>query len=202
VNLKFNGQLGPAQLLGTLMAQRLAARGAPLPELLIPVPLHAARLQRRGYNQALELGRVLAGQLSLQLAPTGARRLRPTREQTALSAAERRRNVRGAFAVSTAVRGRHVALLDDVITTGNTVAELARAARKAGAARVEVWAVARALGQAPLREVFLSVTDAVCGRENRSQSGWPSRTTETRWRGPAAKSGRTRRAHRPHRAPV
>ena len=62
----------------------------------------------------------------------------------ALHAAERRRNVRGAFAISNAVRGRHVALLDDVITTGATIAELARTARRAGAARIEAWAVARA----------------------------------------------------------
>jgi ComF family protein len=126
------------------MAQRLARRAEPLPELLLPVPLHAARLRHRGYNQAVEIGRVVADRLGIGLAPAGARRLRPTREQTALSAAERRRNIRGAFTVDAAVRGRHIALLDDVITTGTTLAELARAARRAGASRIEAWAVARA----------------------------------------------------------
>jgi len=145
VDLKFHGRLAPAHVLGGLMAQRLAQRPEPLPDLLIPVPLSPGRLRRRGYNQALELGRVLARTLSLEFAPHAARRVRATAEQTRLDAAGRRRNVRGAFAVqASVVRGRHVALLDDVVTTGATMAELARAAGTAGAARVEAWAAARA----------------------------------------------------------
>jgi len=143
VGLKFRGTLAPAHVLGRLMAERLARRAEPLPEVLIPVPLHAARLRRRGYNQALEFGRELSRRLSLPLAPRAAARTRPTREQTDLTAAERRRNLRGAFSVGDAVRGKHIALLDDVITTGATLGELARAARKAGARRIEAWAVAR-----------------------------------------------------------
>jgi ComF family protein len=145
VELKFHGRLAPAHLLGGLMAQRLARRPEPLPELLIPVPLAPGRLRRRGYNQALELARPLARVLSLPLAPAIARRVRATREQTRLDAVGRRLNVLGAFAVDArAVRGRHVALLDDVVTTGATMAELARAVREAGAVRIEAWAVARA----------------------------------------------------------
>lgn len=145
VGLKFHGRLAPAHVLGGLMARRLAGRAEPLPELLVPVPLADARLRRRGYNQALELGRELARALSLRLAPQAARRVRATQEQTRLDAAARRRNVRGAFAVDpAALRGRHVALLDDVVTTGATMAELARVVRAAGAARVEAWAAARA----------------------------------------------------------
>jgi ComF family protein len=144
VELKFRGRLAPAHVLGRLMADRLAARPQPLPELLIPVPLHARRLRRRGYNQTLELARELARRLSLHLAPQAARRILATGEQTRLDAAARRRNVRGAFVVDSAVvRGRRVALLDDVITTGATAADLARATRAAGAAGVEVWAAAR-----------------------------------------------------------
>jgi ComF family protein len=143
VELKFHGRLAPAHVLGAAMAARLALRPQPLPELLVPVPLHAGRLRRRGYNQALEVARQIARRLEIPLVPEAARRLRSTGEQTRLDAAGRRRNVRGAFAVAATVRGRHVALLDDVITTGATVAELARAARAAGARRVEVWAVAR-----------------------------------------------------------
>jgi ComF family protein len=146
VDLKFHGRLAPAHVLGGLMARRLARRPEPLPELLIPVPLSPGRLRRRGYNQALELGRELARLLSLPLAPSAARRVRATLEQTRLDAPARRRNVRGAFAVAAAaVAGRHVALLDDVVTTGATMAELARATRAAGAARIEAWAAARAL---------------------------------------------------------
>jgi ComF family protein len=146
IDLKFHGRLTPAHILGRLMGERLARRAEPLPELLIPVPLATARLRQRGYNQALQLGRALSGRLALRLVPAAARRTRETGEQTRLDAAARRRNVRDAFAVDAAiVRGRHVALLDDVVTTGATMAELARAARAAGAARVEGWAVARVL---------------------------------------------------------
>lgn len=144
VDLKFHARLAPAHVLGGLMAERLARRPEPLPDLLVPVPLSTARLRRRGYNQALELGRELARRVSLPMASRAARRIRATAEQTRLDAPGRRRNVRGAFAVdAAAVRGRHVALLDDVITTGATVAELAGAMREAGAAYVEAWAAAR-----------------------------------------------------------
>lgn len=144
VDLKFHGRLAPAHVLGRLMAERLAHRPEPLPDLLVPVPLSTARLRRRGYNQALELGRQLARTLSLPLTPRAAHRTRATAEQSRLDAAGRRRNVRGAFSVdAAAVRGRHVALLDDVITTGATIAELARSVREAGAGRVEAWAAAR-----------------------------------------------------------
>lgn len=144
IELKFRGRLAPAHVVGALMAARLAARPCPMPEVLIPMPLHAGRLRRRGYNQAVELGRPLARRLSLRFEPAAARRVRATHEQSRLDGAARRRNVRNAFALDPArVEGRHVALLDDVITTGATVAELARAARAAGAARIEVWAAAR-----------------------------------------------------------
>ena len=144
IGLKFHAQFAPGHVLGVLMAGHLARRSEPMPELLIPVPLHPSRLRLRGYNQALELSREISLRLSIPLAPRAARRVRATREQTRLTAAERRRNLRGVFEVSPAVRGRHIALLDDVITTGATAGELARVARAAGASRIEVWAAARA----------------------------------------------------------
>ena len=145
VGLKFHGRLASAHVLGALMAERLARRPQPLPDVLVPVPLHPARLRRRGYNQAAELAREVGRRLAIPVEPTLARRVRPTGEQTRLDAAARRRNVRGAFLVEDRIAGRHVAVLDDVITTGATAAELAGAARAAGAAQVEVWAAARAL---------------------------------------------------------
>lgn len=144
VGLKFHARFASAHILGRLMAEALARRPSPLPEILIPVPLHGERLIRRGYNQALEAARELERRLPLTLAPALASRRRATGEQTRLHAAARRRNVRGAFAVSEAVRGRHVAILDDVITTGATMAELAAEVRRQGAARIEAWAIARA----------------------------------------------------------
>lgn len=144
VELKFHGRLAGAAVVGRLMAERLARRALPLPQLLVPMPLHRQRLRSRGYNQAQELGREIGRVLSVPLGPSAARRVRATQEQTRLDGTARRRNVRGAFTVEAAqVRGRHVALLDDVITTGATAAELARATLAAGAARVEVWAAAR-----------------------------------------------------------
>ena len=143
-DLKYHARFRSGRWLGQEMAQALRRRAEPLPQLLLPVPLHNARLRGRGYNQALELARTLGRELRIEVAARGARRLRPTEDQIGKSAVERRRNVKGAFTVDEAlVRGRHLALIDDVMTTGSTLAELARVCRKAGAARIEVWTAAR-----------------------------------------------------------
>lgn len=143
---KFHRRLHQARALGELLGMALAARPRPqpVPELLVPVPLHARRLAERGYNQALEIARPVAERLGLVLAPSLARRVVATAAQTGLSRAARRRNLRGAF-VAGGCAGRRVAIVDDVITTGSTAAALLRALRRAGAAQVEVWAVARRL---------------------------------------------------------
>jgi ComF family protein len=142
--MKFRGRLAPARLLGALLAEALAGRAEPLPEVLIPVPLHPSRLRERGYNQALEIARALARHCPLPVAPRLLIRQRPTRPQSELSGRERRRNLRGAFVPLPGVRlPDHVALLDDVITTGTTLAELAKVLKGQGVRRVEAWAVAR-----------------------------------------------------------
>lgn len=144
--LKFQGQLAAAEPLGRLLAAHVAAGGALRPQIVLPVPLHPQRLRTRGFNQSLEIARRVGRELGLPVARGGARRVRPTAPQSGLaSRAQRRRNVRGAFvAGAQAGRWRHVAILDDVLTTGATVSELARVLRRAGVKRVEVWAVARA----------------------------------------------------------
>ncbi|MBI2383062.1 MAG: ComF family protein [Gammaproteobacteria bacterium] len=141
--LKYEARFHFGRMLGRLMAQRLAARPEPLPELLIPVPLHRRRLARRGYNQALLLARELAAVLALRVEAGAARRCRATADQIGQSRRERRHNMQGAFVVERPLAGLHVALLDDVMTTGATLGELARACRAAGAARVEAWVAAR-----------------------------------------------------------
>ncbi len=141
---KFAGRLGHARLLGELLAGHLETSGVPRPEMLLPVPLHPRRLRTRGYNQALELARPVARRLGVPLRARAGWRLRDTAAQSGLDAKARRRNVRGAFAVDGAVAGRRVAVIDDVVTTGHTVRELARALVAAGAERVEVWCLARA----------------------------------------------------------
>ena len=142
---KFHGDLAA----GALVAGRLARALAPVsrPQALVPVPLHRQRLRERGYDQALELARPLARSLGLPLLADGLRRERATAAQSALDAKARRRNVRGAFAVSPRTTWpAHVALVDDVMTTGATLGECARVLRAAGVARVDVWVAARVAG--------------------------------------------------------
>jgi ComF family protein len=112
---------------------------------VIPVPLAPRRESERGYNQAALLAERLAKALDVPLRPRWLARVRPTKPQTELTAAERRTNVREAFRGSPRVWGRHALLVDDILTTGATAAECARALRRAGARRVGVVAVARVL---------------------------------------------------------
>lgn len=147
--LKYGNQIAIARILGTLLAHRLLEQGLPQVDAIVPVPLHPAREARRGYNQAREIARYAAEALGLPLQDGIARRIRETEEQAALPAIVRAANVRGAFEVYTRAPPRRVAIVDDVLTTGATAAALAHAFRRAGCRRVEVWAVARAVGGAP-----------------------------------------------------
>ena len=115
-------------------------------DLIVPVPLHSFRLWRRRYNQAAELARALARQTAKPVALSALTRSRPTRSQGEMASAKaRRRNVLGAFRVNqpAQVSGRRILLVDDVLTTGATVEACARALKRAGAARVQVLALAR-----------------------------------------------------------
>lgn len=141
--LKYAAAFMPARLLGQLFAEALSARGVAFPDLVLPVPLHPQRLRRRGYNQSVELARPLKAALGLRIEPGYARRIRATTDQIGMGAAARRRNVAKAFAIDARVRGLRIALLDDVMTTGATQAELARCCLRAGALQVEAWAIAR-----------------------------------------------------------
>jgi ComF family protein len=145
---KFHADLAAGRVLSALMIEHAATDAPARPELLIPVPLHAARLRERGYNQALELARPLARAFAIPLRADLLLRTRATPPQTGLDAKTRRRNLRGAFAIAAgASLPGHVALVDDVMTTGATLRECARVLRRAGVARVDVWALARAPGR-------------------------------------------------------
>ena len=142
--LKFHRDLAAGRLLSQLMLARLA--GCERPQALLPVPLHAARLRQRGYDQALELARPIARALALPLRTDLLRRVRATAPQSELGAAARERNLRGAFAVrDVAGLPAHVALLDDVFTTGATLHAAAEALHRAGVARIDAWVCARVL---------------------------------------------------------
>jgi ComF family protein len=139
---KFHHDLAAGRLLAQLLTE--ACADAPRPQALVPVPLHRARLRRRGYDQALELAKPLARALDLPLQSRLLQRVRPTVPQSELSAAARRRNLRDAFAVDVvAALPAHVVLVDDVMTTGATLHAAARALRRAGVARVDAWVCAR-----------------------------------------------------------
>jgi ComF family protein len=115
------------------------------PDLILAVPLHATRCWRRGYNQSDLLARPLARWLGCAYRPAALRRVRKTTLQQRLSASARRRNLQRAFACTVPVAGRHIALVDDVVTTGSTVSEIAALLRRQGAASVQIWCVCRTL---------------------------------------------------------
>ena len=142
--IKFSQRLAYAELFARLMYQQVARLQIDLPECLIPVPLHRKRLFSRGYNQAVEIAKPLARCLGIPLLHDAAVRARDTLPQASLAAKARRANVRRAFLLKQPVRYRHVALIDDVMTTGHTASELAVLFRSAGVERVDVWAAARA----------------------------------------------------------
>jgi ComF family protein len=143
--LKYGGALAPARVLGVLLADYLRTyHEGPWPECFIPVPLHALRYRSRGYNQVIELGRYLEQALGIHMRTDLVSRIRHTPEQAGLPRRARRKNLRRAFAATDVVLPRHIAVLDDVITTGSTVNELANTLKNSGAEHIEVWGLARA----------------------------------------------------------
>jgi ComF family protein len=143
--LKFHGDLQLARLLGSLMAERVVQSAEALPEVIVPVPLHPRRLRRRGYNQALELARPIARRLAVPLEWHQVMRVRATDPQTEVPAPLRSRNVKDAFAVTPGFCARRVAIVDDVMTTGHTINELAKALCRAGATEISAWVCTRAV---------------------------------------------------------
>jgi len=149
--LKFGARLPIASLLADLMLERIHSvhqskickNEMPLPDLLIPMPLHRTRLAERGFNQAVEISRHLANHLHRPLMTGAVWRHRDTLPQSELPLPKRRANVRGAFKSHTDFTGRYIAVVDDVMTSGSTLDELARVLKRAGARRVENWIVAR-----------------------------------------------------------
>jgi ComF family protein len=148
--LKYSGVIANARVLGELLAKAVRNRGEPLPKLLVPVPLHPARLRERGFNQAQAIARYAGRSLGVAHARRLVRRVHDTPSQTGLGRSERRENLRGAFAMAGAgaqrrlVSAGHVALVDDVVTTGSTLQELQGLLLASGVARVDLWSAARA----------------------------------------------------------
>lgn len=147
---KFNAQLMYAPLFAGLWLDYLRrqpeqcdAQGE-LPEALLPMPLHPARLRQRGFNQSLMLAASLSKALQIPLNTQHCQRIRDTPHQTGKTARQRRHNIKGAFQFVNTAHYRHLAIVDDVVTTGSSVSELARQLKRGGVQRVDVWSLARA----------------------------------------------------------
>ena len=145
--LKFRGELALAPMLAAELAAQINAApdSGRRVDLVVPVPLHSVRLRVRGYNQSMEIARAIAAPLLAPVAADVCERLRDTPAQVELPWKERRQNVRGAFSCRRALDGKVIAVVDDVMTTGATLNELAAILKKFGAARVVNWVIARTL---------------------------------------------------------
>lgn len=139
LSYKFGGGLHVGRILQG-MAESAFERGAEtLPDMIVPVPLHPRRLQWRGYNQSIELARRLSREHSIPLMPKALVRTRNTVPQTRVAAGERHRNIKNAFeAIPKRIRGKSILLVDDVLTTGATLAECAKTLRRAGSSTIDV----------------------------------------------------------------
>ena len=138
---KYRGDLTLAPLLAALLAREVAADI----DAIVTMPLAAARLRERGFNQAHELARCVGRALSRPVLGRACRKVTDTAPQAALAWTERARNVRGAFVCDVELTGKRVAIVDDVMTTGATLNELARNLKRAGAGQVRGWVLARTL---------------------------------------------------------
>lgn len=145
-SLKFNANLSLASMLAEALAgavHKAEADGVLRPDLVVALPLAKGRLAERGFNQSALLAGAVARRLGLEYSTHGLLKVRETVPQAGLSRAARLKNVRGAFAGDPALAGRHVALVDDVMTTGATLSEAAKTLKKCGALGVSAWVVAR-----------------------------------------------------------
>ncbi|HTD06068.1 phosphoribosyltransferase family protein [Undibacterium sp.] len=150
LNLKFGHQLALAPVFSLMLRDAiLEQRSIPLPDMLAMVPLGKRRLAERGFNQALEIAKPLAGHLGIPLMPQLLNRGRETAQQSGLHPDDRHKNVRHAFMLAPdaldSVKGRHIGIVDDVMTTGTTLNEIAGMLKRFGAAKVSNYVFARTL---------------------------------------------------------
>lgn len=143
--LKYGHKLHIARSLGEAFADHILESGADLPDRLIPVPLHRSRMRERGFNQSLEIARTIARILQVPVDHRSILRSRPTAPQSDLPYDKRRSNVRGTFSVDRSIPSAYVAVVDDVMTTGSTVNEVARCLRQSKVKDLAIWSLARAI---------------------------------------------------------
>ena len=144
LDLKFRSALHVADLLGSLLAAHLQHENLGSFDLIVPVPLHLIRLQERGYNQSLEIGKRISRSLDVPIHTDRLLKIRHSPPQETLNLGERKNAVKGVFTVTASFAGTRVLLVDDVITTGSTLKECAQLLLQAGASRVTVAVAAQA----------------------------------------------------------
>lgn len=140
--LKFGEQLQHTRLLGQLLVSRITQHYTELPQLIIPVPLHKQRLQQRGFNQALEIAKEVSNAIHIPIAADAIWRHKATQPQAQCTASQRERNIKNAFRLHQSINAHRIILLDDVITTGNTVRECSRCLKQANIEHIDCWSVA------------------------------------------------------------
>jgi ComF family protein len=140
-SLKYQGNLAMAAVLGELFNTLVDT--VSLPDFIVPMPLHPSRLRERGFNQAMEIARSVSRCCGAALLPEACKRIKNTPSQTGLPWKEREKNIKNAFTCEASFVGKHIVILDDVLTTGATLNELAKVIRQHGAIEVTGWIIAR-----------------------------------------------------------
>lgn len=137
---KYNNAIYLSQTFGSLLAEEMLHSEI---DTIIPMPLHPSRLQERGFNQSLEMAKVIAKQTAIPLDATSCRKTKNTPPQASLPLKERLKNMKGVFSCEQSFTGQHVALVDDVMTTGTSLNELAKTVKRAGAIKISCYVLAR-----------------------------------------------------------
>lgn len=145
-SLKYQTNLAIAPILANLLIRKITATEM-RPDVIIPMPLHPIRLRERGFNQAMEISRYISKHMKIVILPDSCSRIRHTLPQTGLPWKVRQKNIREAFSCQIDLSGKHIALVDDVMTTGATLNELAKVLRKQGATEISNWVIARTLSE-------------------------------------------------------
>ena len=139
---KYGSMLNLGYIFGEILSKKVQLTDI---DLIIPMPMHPTRLKERGFNQSLEIAKVITKNHPEKLNNALVQRQRYTPPQASLPLKERVKNIKGVFATSADLTGKRIAIVDDVMTTGASLNELAKTLKKAGAVRVECWVVARTL---------------------------------------------------------
>lgn len=145
--LKFAAKFAYGQLLGKWLNQHITQvwyKNSPLPEAIVPIPLHVSRLRKRGFNQALELLGTVKKEQNIPIITHACEKIRNTPPQAQMSKQNRKRNLNNAFRLKGTFPFKHAVIMDDVVTTGSTVNALSTVLKEAGVVTVDIWCICRA----------------------------------------------------------